>query len=164
MTDPADTTALTAGDDSSGTAEGLTRREFMTNALVGVAFLGTASGIVDVLIRYLIPPKTTVGGGSGNLEVASLADLPDGSARNFAYSGIPCAVINVGGEVRGYSRVCTHLQCAIDWQTCSKSFLCPCHGAVFDAHGSNVSGPAPKPLRQIKIIVENGKVYAGGWM
>ena len=143
--------------------EGVTRREFLANMLVAVAFVGTGLGVINAVVRYLIPPKQSIDAAGGKMEVARLADLPDGSARNFAYIGVPCAVINIQGDIRGFSRVCTHLQCAIDWATCSRSFECPCHGAVFDANGKVVSGPAPKPLPRLKIAVENGKIYVGGW-
>lgn len=156
-------------DKSSSTAqgemqvEGVTRREFLANLLVGGAFIGTGLGVINAVLRYLIPPKQTIGGAHEKVEIATLAELPEGSAKNFAYNGVPCAVINVGGEIRGFSRVCTHLQCAIDWNTNSKSFVCPCHVAVFDTKGQVVSGPAPKPLPRLRIAVEGGKIYTGGW-
>lgn len=143
--------------------EGVTRREFLANMLVAGAFIGTGLGVLSTVVRYLIPPKKTIDSASEKVEVATLAELPEGTAKNFAYNSVPCAVINVGGEIRGFSRVCTHLQCAIDWNTSSTSFLCPCHAAVFDTNGRVVSGPAPKPLPRLKIAVENNKVYVGGW-
>ena len=143
--------------------EGVTRREFLANLLVAGAFIGTGLGVINAVVRYLIPPKQAIGGTCERVEIATLAELPEGSAKNFAYNSVPCAVINVGGEIRGFSRVCTHLQCAIDWNKSSKSFVCPCHAAVFDTRGQVVSGPAPKPLPRLRIAVEGGKIYAGGW-
>ena len=142
---------------------GVTRREFLANLLVAGAFVGTGLGVINAVLRYLIPPKQTIGGTHEKVEIATLSGLPEGSAKNFAYNSVPCAVINVGGEIRGFSRVCTHLQCAIDWNKNSKSFVCPCHAAVFDTKGQVVSGPAPKPLPRLRIAVEGGKIYTGGW-
>jgi Rieske Fe-S protein len=131
--------------------------------LVAAAFISTGLGVLNAVIRYLIPPRQSIGGTSEKIEVATVAELPEGAAKYFAYDNQPCAVINVGGEIRGFTRVCTHLQCAIDWDQGSKTFLCPCHAAVFDSNGKVVSGPAPSPLPRLKVVVQNDKIYAGGW-
>lgn len=162
MAELAQNTAEKPSADSEGT-DGVTRREFLATMLVAVAFVGTAAGVVNAVVRFLIPPKEGIGGSSEVVEVASLSELPDGAAKDFAYNGVPCAVINVGGEIKGFSRVCTHLQCAIDWDTENRVFECPCHAAIFDSNGKVVSGPAPAPLPELKVKVKNDKVYVGGW-
>lgn len=45
---------------------------------------------------------------------------------------------------RAISAVCTHLGCTVSRE--GEGFHCPCHGSAFQADGSNVSGPAPRPL------------------
>ena len=47
---------------------------------------------------------------------------------------------------RAMSAVCTHLGCTVSHE--GEGFHCPCHGSAFKADGSNVSGPAPRPLRR----------------
>ena len=42
---------------------------------------------------------------------------------------------------------CTHQGCAITGYA-GQAFVCPCHGAQFDASGRVLSGPAPSALRQ----------------
>lgn len=160
-----DTNDVSSGTHEAGReqAEGVTRREFMATIVVAGTFIGTAVAFVNAVVRYLIPPAECISGVCESIEVATTAELPDGTAKSFLYSGVPCSVINVKGQIRGFSRVCTHLQCAIDWDGASGTFLCPCHAAVFDNNGAVVSGPAPKPLPRLKIDVKNGKVFAGGW-
>ncbi len=143
--------------------EGVSRREFLANTILAGALLATGVSAANAVVRYLIPPKQSIGGTSEMVEVVAVAELPEGSAISFAYNGIPCAVINVGGDIRGFSRVCPHLQCAIDWDEGSGTFICPCHAAVFDNNGKVVSGPSPKPIPQLKIDVKDGKVLVGGW-
>lgn len=162
MADMTDATANLGGEMPDET-EGITRREFLANLLVASTFLGAGVSIINAVIRYAIPPRQAIGGTSDKVEVGLTTDIPDGASKGFVYNSVPCAVINVGGKFKGFSRVCTHLQCAIDWQQSSKTFVCPCHAAVFDANGKVVSGPAPKPLAELKISVDGCKIYVGGW-
>ena len=69
-------------------------------------------------------------------------------------------VTDVGdGEWDVFSRTCSHLGCLVRWNESKESFLCPCHGAVFDKNGAVVEGPPPKPLQKLEVKVENGLLY-----
>jgi menaquinol-cytochrome c reductase iron-sulfur subunit len=54
---------------------------------------------------------------------------------------------------------CTHLECPVAWFPESGLFLCPCHGGVYKADGTNVAGPPPRPLFRYPCRVENGKLF-----
>lgn len=41
---------------------------------------------------------------------------------------------------------CTHLGCAVNWNSEARQFHCPCHGGKFDADGKRIAGPPPRPL------------------
>lgn len=56
---------------------------------------------------------------------------------------------------------CTHLGCAISWNSEAKQFQCPCHGGKFEANGSRIAGPPPRPLRQYQAKVENNILKIG---
>jgi menaquinol-cytochrome c reductase iron-sulfur subunit len=60
-------------------------------------------------------------------------------------------VLREEDRLRALSAACTHLGCTVDRD--DVGYRCPCHGSVFDARGTNVSGPAPKPLpwRPLKL-------------
>lgn len=55
------------------------------------------------------------------------------------------------GIVHERSAVCPHLGCVVAWNSCEKSWDCPCHGSRFDAHGNVIHGPAIAPLAAIEI-------------
>ncbi len=57
----------------------------------------------------------------------------------------------VRGEagIAAISNTCTHLGCVI--ATTEIGFDCPCHGSRFDAEGSVLAGPAPRPLPWFKV-------------
>jgi len=49
------------------------------------------------------------------------------------------------------SLTCTHQGCTVQRQN-DGQFHCPCHGAVFDAEGRAVSGPARRDLPRFKVV------------
>lgn len=69
-------------------------------------------------------------------------------------------VTDVGdGNWDVFSRTCSHLGCLVRWNESQDSFLCPCHGAVFDKNGAVVAGPPPRPLQKLEVKIEDGVLY-----
>ncbi len=75
-------------------------------------------------------------------EVARLSDLPPGGAVRFSTAAFDGYVVNDGGEVRGLSSVCTHMQCTLRYRPDWQDLRCPCHGASFDLQGRLANGPS----------------------
>ena len=63
------------------------------------------------------------------------------------------------GEWSVFSRTCSHLGCLVRWDENKESFLCPCHGAIFDKTGAVIAGPPPEPLQKLDTKVEAGILY-----
>lgn len=59
------------------------------------------------------------------------------------------------GSIDAFDAACTHAGCPVQWNDSKKSFLCKCHGGVFDANGSPVSGPPKKPLNKVNLMKRN---------
>lgn len=57
------------------------------------------------------------------------------------------------------SAICTHLGCRVLWMESQNGYHCPCHGAQFDREGTNIEGPAPRPLPRFGISKDrDGKI------
>jgi menaquinol-cytochrome c reductase iron-sulfur subunit len=65
------------------------------------------------------------------------------------------------GSVIVFDTHCTHLGCAVSWDSADKKFKCPCHGGVFDANGKRIEGPPPSPLHRYETRVDNGNLLIG---
>lgn len=63
-------------------------------------------------------------------------------------------------EIVALSRICTHEGCDLDparsgtWRAASQELVCRCHGAVFDAQGSVLMGPARTPLKRYSVTFD----------
>ncbi len=56
------------------------------------------------------------------------------------------------------SRTCTHLGCALSWDTAEDKFVCPCHGSTFDRAGVVLTSPALRPLDFYPVRIEDGQI------
>lgn len=64
------------------------------------------------------------------------------------------------GEFLALSAVCSHLGCNVRWRKEESRFACPCHAGFYDPKGEVISGPPPRPLRQLETRVRDGVLEA----
>ncbi|MEV5921775.1 Rieske (2Fe-2S) protein [Streptomyces pseudogriseolus] len=93
----------------------------------------------------------------GGTQLASTADIPEGGGKVFADQKV-VVVQPSAGEFKAYSATCTHQGCAV--KSVSDGLInCPCHNSNFSvADGSVSSGPATKPLPEVRIIVDGDSI------
>lgn len=110
------------------------------------------------------PAGTPLVGANGRwIQVASLADVPDGAIRPFTAGAVQGFLIRQGDSLRALSRICTHMGCALRVDPDGQSLECPCHGAEFDLQGRFLYGfgnytQSLPPLPQIKTRVKGEAV------
>lgn len=63
-------------------------------------------------------------------------------------------ILRTDAGVAAVSNTCTHLGCVV--ATTDIGFDCPCHGSRFDAEGSVLGGPAPRPLPWFRVSLSPG--------
>jgi menaquinol-cytochrome c reductase iron-sulfur subunit len=56
---------------------------------------------------------------------------------------------------------CAHVGCPVRWVAAAESFVCPCHGGVYDFRGLRTGGPPPRPLDRFYTRVRAGQVEVG---
>jgi Rieske Fe-S protein len=67
------------------------------------------------------------------------------------------------GELTLMSATCTHLGCAVHWNSAERSFDCPCHGSRFSPEGEVLSGPAGEPLQKLPAEEEPTQPERPAW-
>ncbi len=60
-------------------------------------------------------------------------------------------IVNWNGEIRAFTSVCTHEQCARGWVFGRGVFTCTCHTSQFDYTGAVIAGPAQKSLAEFQV-------------
>ena len=138
------------------------RREFLLKlgATAGVAAVGTQA---VASLRSLVPNVSYDAPTTVKLGLPS--EFPDGikflaDQRLFVFRD--------SGTFHAISATCTHLGCTVRAEALpnpesaqaggstlklTHRFACPCHGSRYHGDGTNVSGPAPKPLAWFRLSI-----------
>ena len=155
-------------EDKPEKSESFSRRHFLE--LVGLGAIGAAAmGSLVLSAEYLSPnvvkePPTRFKAGSPELYPPGSV-TPDKEQKVFI-------VRAKEGYFYALSAVCTHLGCIANWKPEDGIVACPCHGSKFDLEGNVIAGPAPRPLPQFamsldeqgELIVDKSTIVPEGTM
>ena len=64
-------------------------------------------------------------------------------------------------EYIAISTRCAHLGCPVRFVEASSTFICPCHGGVYDFEGKVIGGPPVRPLDRFQTRVRAGQLEIG---
>lgn len=64
-------------------------------------------------------------------------------------------------HVIAISSRCVHVGCPVRYVAAAESFVCPCHGGVYNFRGQRVGGPPPRPLDRFYTWISDGQVLLG---
>jgi len=142
---------------------------------IGLLFNGIVGAILAVpIVRYLLSPVTRERklGYESWLALGGLEQFPTSQTRLATYrnpvanpwdgqtADIPCWVRNLDGQkFQVFAINCAHLGCPVRWFPQSNLFMCPCHGGVYYADGSQAAGPPPRGLFEYHYRVKDGKLF-----
>ncbi|MDH6578244.1 Rieske (2Fe-2S) protein [Kitasatospora sp. MAP5-34] len=94
---------------------------------------------------------------AGPVDVGPAADVPVGGGKVYRDQKI-VVTQPTAGQYKAFSAKCTHAGCIVD-QVQQAQIQCPCHGSRFAiTDGSVQDGPAPSPLPEYKVAVQNGNL------
>ena len=134
------------------------RRKFFRNFAVGGSLLLTA----PVLFNSCSDDSTeddnnnnNTGGITVDLNDAAYAALK--TVGGFAYKGDIIIIRSTDTVYIALSKVCTHSQCTVTYNSSSKDIPCPCHGSKFNTEGAVLNGPAASPLKKYDVKL-NGNI------
>jgi len=133
------------------------KRDFLRYWLFGgvFAFLGT---IFYPILAYLKPPKVT-GVEVKNVDLGKTEKFAKNSGTNFRFGDQPGLLIRMkSGDFRAFNATCTHLQCTVQYKPDEGVIWCACHNGRYDLNGKNISGPPPRPLTPLKVLIQHDDV------
>jgi Rieske Fe-S protein len=97
-------------------------------------------------------------------QIVSADELEVGGVHYFDYPGQDNHAILLrltDDRFVAYSGKCTHLSCAVYWNSDRQILHCPCHEGVFEPEtGDPIAGPPTRPLPKIAVRQDNGVIYA----
>jgi 3-phenylpropionate/trans-cinnamate dioxygenase ferredoxin component len=94
------------------------------------------------------------------VKVATVQEVPPGSAKQVTVNGRPVGLFNVGGAFYAIEDVCPHRGAALSEGVCEGTeVICPWHGASFDlTTGSHLSPPATRGVTAFKVQVVGDEI------
>lgn len=122
----------------------LSRRDLLM-ALGAVGLLTAGASFLRGTVLFLIPPisqtrpTTIIAGPPESFPPGELTALTTG----------PVFIGRDEGGLFALSATCTHLGCTIGRS--GEQLACPCHGSRFAADGTNLVGPAARPLPYLAL-------------
>jgi nitrite reductase (NADH) small subunit len=95
------------------------------------------------------------------VRVASLPEVPPGTARQVQVSGRAVAIYNVDGIMHAIDGTCTHRGGPLgEGELVGKVVTCPWHGARFDVTTGAVLGPpAPRGVISHRATIEGDAIF-----
>jgi Rieske Fe-S protein len=134
------------------------RRSFLEFAL-GTSLAGMLTSVAYPVLRYLVPPEDA-GDAASSVAVGRVEEFPPDSGRIFRFGNKPgLLVCTASGDFKAFEATCTHLDCIVQYRSDLGVIWCACHNGKYDLDGTNISGPPPRPLAELRVEVKDGMVH-----
>jgi Rieske Fe-S protein len=133
-------------------------RRAVCKACIGGLTVGSLGAVGFPVVTFLGFPRRLAT--DRPLEIA-LGTLLPGQAEYVDRRGQQLIVLSRSDGPLVFNAACTHLGCNVLWDTASRMFRCPCHGAEFDESGEVVSGPVNTPMKRIPFEIKDGTLFVG---
>jgi cytochrome b6-f complex iron-sulfur subunit len=130
----------------------ISRKDFLSQVGAGAAFL-----LLPACLTSCNKNSTTPATSSGSTaSVDFTIDVSTGTLSKNGGSLIKSGVIvarTSAGAFIAVASACTHQGTNVQYTSSSNDFVCPSHGATFDANGKVLSGPASTQLQKFNTTL-----------
>ena len=110
------------------------------------------AGFVSFISHNADVVKQFAGKWFGVEKLHEIAGLATGEGKVVKYEDHTIALYkDEKGGLHAVNPTCTHLKCAVAWNTAEQTWDCPCHGARYGMDGNVVTGPADIDLEKIEL-------------
>ena len=96
------------------------------------------------------------------LDLSLAANAALTNAGGYLYSNGVIVVRAAGGNYLAVSQACTHQAVTVSYQSASREFYCPSHGATFSENGTVMGGPANGALKQYQTTLTGNMLRVFG--
>jgi quinol---cytochrome c reductase iron-sulfur subunit, bacillus type len=159
--------------------ETVTRRRFMNTAAMATGAIATAAFTLPALGFAVAPvfehtaatwqqlgPVSQFSDSDYRPEVLTVTPGIGEAGLGLAYVRLhnPAVEGRVKDEydhVIAISSRCAHVGCPVRYVAAAQSFVCPCHGGVYNFRGIRTGGPPPRPLDRYYTLIRDGQVFLG---
>jgi len=137
-----------------GPSDNLSRRDFLTRAGQAAVVATTATAAAGTVSLAL---PNVEEGRPRRLLLGTPADFKMGTVTWLEEHEL--FVLRSVDGFGAFSSRCTHLGCTV--RRTAEGFVCPCHGAAYDADGRVTAGPARDPLPWVEVrLGPDGRLWA----
>jgi cytochrome b6-f complex iron-sulfur subunit len=129
------------------------KRDFLKIVFSG-GIIALVGSILYPVFSYLIPPK------QNEVEVSSIkactkSEIEKDSGKIVKFGSKPVILIQTAeGNYKAFTATCTHLDCTVQYRKDLGLIWCACHNGKYDLDGRNISGPPPRPLEELKVLIQ----------
>jgi cytochrome b6-f complex iron-sulfur subunit len=131
------------------------RRKFFRNFAVGGSLLLTAPVLFNSCSDDLEDEKTPAGGITVDLTDPVFTNLK--TVGGYSYKGDIIIIRSSDAVYIALSKVCTHQQNTVIYNSGTNELVCPLHGSKFTKEGTVISGQASSPLKKYDVK-QNGNI------
>ena len=123
------------------------RRKFLM--FFGVGTVASCLPVAIAACSSLLKVDEAFGQSDDSVVGGTVADLDNAGQiyRDNTAIGSITVVRGTGKNLVAVDPTCTHNGCTVNWDSNTKTFNCPCHGAKYDIYGNVLGGPTNQALK-----------------
>jgi cytochrome b6-f complex iron-sulfur subunit len=130
------------------------RRKFFRNFAIGGSLLLTAPVLFNSCSDDSEDDNNNNNNNTGGSITVDLNDPAYAALKTvggYAYKGDIIIIRSTDTVYLALSKLCTHSNCTVTYNSSSKDIPCPCHGSKFNTEGAVMNGPATTALKKYNV-------------